>query len=280
MIATLLVAPILLARDEAWSQPNKPYRIVANIYQVGTKGIGCYLITSPKGHILLDAATEQGAKVVEENIKSLGFKLKDVKYLIETHAHFDHVGGLAKLKADTGATMVAMEADKFALEHGIHDSDQDYQAPEFPPVKVDRIIRDREVLSLGRNALTANATPGHTKGDTTWTMTVRDPKIKKGKPLKVLFYASTTVAGNLLFSNKKYPQIVSDFRKTFARLKPMKVDVFLANHPEFADIAEKRKAQIRGKVDAFVKPGEFNSFIRESEQAFESKLAEHRKKRT
>lgn len=278
MIFAALVAPLILFRDDSWSQPNKPYRIAGNIYQVGTKGIGVYLVASPKGHILLDASTKEGASVVENNIRTLGFKLKDIKYLIESHAHYDHVGGMAKLKDDTGAKLVAMEGDRFALEHGVLDSDHEETIPNFPPVKVDRIIHDGAVLELGGNKLKAIATPGHTKGDTTWTMVVRDRRVRGGKPLRVLFYASTTVAGNQLIGNKKYPNIVQDYRKSLARLKTMKVDIFLANHPEFADLAKKRQLQLEGKLDAFVKPKEFTAFIRDSAAAFEETLASQRKK--
>lgn len=278
MVSPLFAATLLFAQNEAWSQPNKPYRIAGNIYQVGTKGIGVYLITSPKGHILLDAATEKGAEVVEANIRTLGFKLTDIKFLIETHAHFDHVGGLARLKANTGAKLIAMAGDKFALEHGVLDSDHDDKFPSFKPVKVDRVIRDGGTVELGVNKLTAISTPGHTKGDTSWMMVVRDPKIQKGKPLNVFFYGSTSVAGNHLIKNKKYPNILRDYRKTFARLKTFKVDIFLANHPEFADLAEKREAQLAGKVDAFVKPGEFAAFVKDSAVAFEETLAEQRNK--
>jgi metallo-beta-lactamase class B len=278
MVLAALLSHLFLAKNETWSQPNKPYRIAGNIYQVGTKGIGVYLVTSSKGHILLDAATEKGAEVVEANIKSLGFKLSDIKFLIESHAHYDHVGGMARLKSVTGAKLVAMAGDKFALEHGTMDSDHEDKLPGFKPVKVDRLIVDGGTLQLGEIKLTAHATSGHTKGDTSWTMVVRDPKIQKGKPLRVIFYGSTSVAGNQLIGNKKYPNIVRDYRRTFAFLKTLKADIFLANHPEFADLAEKRTAQLAGKVDAFVKPGEFAAFVKDSAESFEETLAEQRKK--
>lgn len=279
MVSAVIAASLLLFQNEEWSQPNNPYRIVGNIYQVGTKGIGVYLITSHKGHILLDSATDKGAKVVMANIATLGFKLKDIKYLIETHAHYDHVGGMARLKAATGAKLVAMVGDKFALENGVLDSENEDRIPGFKPVKVDRLIRDGGTLALGGTKLTAIATPGHTKGDTSWMTVVRDPKIENGKPLHVIFYGSTSVAGNVLVNNKKYPGIVRDYRNSFNRLKALKVDVFLVNHPEFADLAEKREAQIAGKADAFVKPDEFIAFVKESAASFEENLAKQKASR-
>jgi metallo-beta-lactamase class B len=276
MVLPVLIAHFLMPKDESWSEPNKPYRVAGNIYQVGTKGIGVYLITSPKGHIVLDSSTKKGADVVEANIRTLGFKLSDVKFLIETHAHFDHVGGTAQLKANSRAKLVAMAGDRFALENGVHDGENEYTPEPFPPVKVDSIISDGGTLELGGIKLTAHATPGHTKGDTSWTMVIRDPKIQNGKALRVIFYGSTTVAGNRLVGNKTYPNIVRDYRKSFAKLRTLNADIFLVNHPFFADLAEKRKAQIAGKVDAFVVPNEFASFVKESAVDFEEALAKQR----
>jgi metallo-beta-lactamase class B len=267
LLATSAVA--VFAQSASWSEARAPYRVAGNIYYVGTKGIGVYLINTPKGAILLDGATEAGSDVVAANIKALGFKLTDVKYLIETHAHFDHVGGTAKLKAATGAQMIASAGDRRALESGRHDGETNYGVATFPAVKVDRVIADGGKVSLGGTTLTAHLTPGHSRGCTSWSMTIND----KGKPRKVLFFGSTTVAGNILVGNKIYPGIVSDYRKSFAKLKAMKADIFLTNHPEFADLDEKREAQLAGKADAFVDPSALPAFVKESEAAFDTELA-------
>lgn len=271
----MLLLPLLLDIDDdpSWSAPAKPYRIAANIYAVGTEGIGVYLITTPKGHILIDGATERGAQVVEDNVRSLGFKVGDIKILLETHAHFDHVAGLAKIKKDSKARFYAMRPDAWSLQNGKHDGDTDYGGASYPPVRVDHVIADGGTVSLGGTTLRALATPGHTKGCTSWTMTVRDPKIKSGKPLSVLFFGSATVAGNTLVGNKKYPGIARDYRRTFARFKLVHPDIFLANHPSFADMDEKKARLEKGDLAAFVDRKSFQPFIEDLRQSFESALA-------
>ena len=254
--------------DPAWSRPSAPYHVIGNIYNVGTEGVAIYLIDTGKGLILLDSGPENTQAIVEGNIRTLGFRLKDVKYIIETHAHYDHVGSMAAMKNDTGAIFIASRADHWALENGRRDGDNIYGPGPFPPVKVDRVIADGAKLMLGNSVLTAHLTPGHTRGDTSWTMTVRD----KGRPLKVLFFGSTTTAGNVLVGNKVYPGIVKDYRATFAKLEKIHPDVFLANHPVFANMAGKRKAQIAGNPDAFIDRDGFPAFLAQSENDFEAEL--------
>lgn len=254
--------------DPSWTMPHAPYRIADGLYYVGTQGIGCYLIVTPQGEILLDSGPQGAAPVIEANIRKLGFKLKDVKYLIETHAHYDHVGGMAKLKKDTGATFVASHGDRWALQHGRHDGQTNYGVKYFPAVKVDRAVADGDTLSLGGVTMAAHLTPGHTRGDTTWTMDVRDHGVVR----HVVFYGSATVAGNILVGNKVYPGIVADYRLTFQRLKTLKADILLANHPEVAHLEDKYQAQLKGKRDAFVDPAALPVLVAQSEADFNAEL--------
>ena len=262
-----LLPQISFADDPSWSAPHAPYQITDNIYAVGTAGIGVYLITTPKGHILLDASTEQGANVVEANIKSLGFKLTDIRYLIENHAHSDHVGGLAQLKKSTGAKFVASQGDRYSLEHGMLDSETNWE-DKFTPVKLDKIIADGEKISLGEVQLQAVLTPGHTKGCTSWFMQSPD----NGAVRKVAFVCSLTTAGNKLVNNKIYPQIADDFRNTFAKLKTQKADLLLIGHPDLANLEGKSIAKKNGKTDAFVDSTELQKFIKTFEDKFEKEL--------
>jgi metallo-beta-lactamase class B len=264
----LLALPATAIADPEWDAPAEPFRVAGNVYSVGTKGIGVYLITSRYGHILLDGAAEKGAAVVEANIQSLGFKLSDVKYIVETHAHWDHVGGLATLKADTGAKFVASEGDRKALESGAHDGDNENGVGRFPPIKVDQVIDDGTILILNGLTMTAHLTPGHTKGCTTWTTNVVD----KGVIYSVLFYCSATTAGNVLVGNAKHPDIVADYRKSFAKFKTLKPDILLTNHPSAADVAKKRAAQKAGKADAFVDRKALPKLVAAQEKAFEAEL--------
>lgn len=260
--------------DPSWSAPREPYRIIDNVWYVGTQGIGVYLVTTNKGHFLIDGATEDGADVVAANIEKLGFNLRDVRYIVETHAHFDHVGGLAKLKALTGAEVVASAADKPALESGRHVGDNENGTASFPAVKVDRIIGEGGTVTLSDTTLMAHMTPGHTVGATSWTMTAID----NGKPVRVLFFGSTTVAGNVLVGNQTYPHIVRDYRISFDRLATLSVDVFLANHPFFADLDAKHEQQkairyTEDKAQPFIDPQAFPTFLAASKAAFEDELA-------
>ena len=224
-------APASIPSPPAWTQPTAPFRIAGNIYYVGTKGLAAYLIVTPKGLILLDATMEANVPGIEANIKALGFKVSDVKILLNSHAHFDHAGGLALMKRDTGAKLAAMTGDVWALENGKHDSDQNYVGT-FAPVKVDRVLKSGDTVELGGVTLTAIATPGHTKGCTTWLTSV---KVRAGIKA-VVFPCSLTIAGSKLVGNKRYPGIVADFRASFARMAEMKADIVLPAHPELAGV--------------------------------------------
>lgn len=273
--AVLALATFGVARADdgppaAWSKPFKPYRVVGNIYYVGSEGLSSYLIVSSEGHILLDAGmSAEGAKLVERNIVSLGFKLSDVKILLNTHAHYDHAGGLAQMKADTGAKLYASSQDKPALEKGQHFGDNVYGLTPFPAVKVDRTIGDGQKIKLGETTLVAYLTPGHTIGGTAFATSV----IERDRPLNVVFFNSISVAGNALVGNRTYPKIVADYRATFAKLKAMPCDVFLPAHEEQGDLVAKRQRFLRGEANAFVDPGEMGRFVAASEAAFNKELA-------
>ncbi|THD37221.1 MAG: subclass B3 metallo-beta-lactamase [Sphingomonas sp.] len=263
MIGKLLVALSALlavgASDPpAWTKPHAPFRIVGNVYYVGSEGLAAYLITTPKGAILLDGTMEENVLAIEANIRSLGVKLSDVKILLNSHAHFDHAAGLAHLKRDTGATMMAMKGDVWALEHGRHFGDQNYVAPPFAPVKVDRVLTDGATVTLGGVTMTALATPGHTAGCTTWVLPVR---IKAGLKT-VVFPCSMTVAGNKLVGNRQYPGIVADFRRTFARMATLKADIVLPAHPELAQVLTR-------KGDEFLQPTLLPNLVADARAAFE-----------
>ncbi|MBW8882329.1 MAG: subclass B3 metallo-beta-lactamase [Asticcacaulis sp.] len=268
--------PALAADPDSpsWHAPHEPYRIIDNIYYVGTEGIGVYLITTDQGHFLIDSGPEGAAPIVEANIRKLGFDPKDIKYLLETHAHYDHVGAMAQLKADTGAQVVVSLGDRNALATGRRDGDNIFGPGLFPPVKADRAIGEGDTLYLGDTTLMAHMTPGHTKGDTCWTMTV----VNNGVPYRVLFYGSMTVAGNVLVDNKAYPTIVRDYRIAFDRLADIKPDIFLANHSDIAHLEEKHQASLKekwpeDKAKPFIDPNEFPAFLARVKADFEAELA-------
>ncbi len=255
------------AESGRWNTPYPPFKIIGNIYYVGTAGVSSYLITSPKGHILIDGILAQSAPQIIGNVKALGFDIRDVKYLLNSHAHIDHAGGLAGLQHASGATMIASAADKPFLERGDIGHGPS-GGMKFPPVRVDRVIGDGGTVKLGGVTLTAHLTPGHSPGCTSWSMAaVGADRVRR----QVFFHCSGTVAGQSLMP-EAYPGIVANFRKTFAKVRKYKADVFLANHDNFFDLAEKRARQIAGDANAFVDAGELQRFNTLMEQRFEAEL--------
>jgi metallo-beta-lactamase class B len=273
---TLLAVLVLATSAHAdgwpanWTKPIRPYRVVGNIYYVGSEGLSAWLISSSEGHVLLDSGpSPAGAKLIEGNIAALGFKLSDVKVLINTHAHFDHAGGLAQLKADTGAKVWASRPDEPALEKGQHFGDNANGLTPFAPVKVDKAFGDEQKLKLGETTLVAHVTPGHTIGCTTWTTQVID----RGRPLNVTFSCSISVAGNVLVGNKTYRNIVADYRASFAQLEALPTDVMLPSHEEQGHLLDKRRKMLSGDVNAFIDPTELPRYVETSRKAFEAELA-------
>jgi len=272
-LVTLLASIASFAQSDptwrSWNQPVEPFHIVGNIYYVGANDIASYLITSPHGHILLDGGFVETAPMIRDNIRKLGFKIEDVKYLLNSHAHADHAGGIAQLKQWTGAQFVASRADGEQIARGGHDDPMWGDKYLFPPTKADRTIVDKETVTVGDTVMIAHLTPGHTKGCTTWTTTAEE----NGKHYNVLFLCSVSAPGYKLVDNTKYPNIVEDYRHTFADLKTLPCDVFLAAHAGFFGMAEKRAAQ---KADPqhnpFIRPNEYREFLDQAERDFEAEL--------
>lgn len=252
-----------------WNTPTEPFKMIGNVYYVGTDGLASYLITSPQGHILVDTVMPEATSQIKANIEKLGFKVTDIKYLVNTHAHIDHTGGLAEMKQASGGQLVAGESDKALLEGGYYPGAQEDDALKFPPVKVDRTVREGDKVTVGDVTLTARETPGHSPGCTSWEFSVKDGDATRS----VLIFCSGTVALNRLVPTPTYPGIVTDYRKTFARARDMKVDVLLAPHPEMYRMQDKRAMLSDGAPNPFVNPGEFNTYAATLEKAFENALA-------
>lgn len=251
-----------------WNEPYEPFTVIGNIHYVGTAGVSSFLITTPNGHFLLDGILPQSVPQIAANIRALGYDVRDVRYLLNSHAHFDHAGGLAGLQRLSGAVMVASAADKPVLEAG----DIGYgpsSGMRFPPVRVDRVIADGEDLTLGGVTLTAHLTPGHTQGCTSWSMSVTGAD---GARHTAFFHCSATVAGQSLVP-ESYPGMVEAFRSTFARVRAKRADVFLGNHENFFDLDARRARQRAGDVNAFVDANALSAFNESLAAAFEAEFA-------
>lgn len=273
-IVLLLLCPVgaNAQADEtsrSWNQPVKPYRVIGNIYYVGAAEVTSFLIVTPEGHILLDSGFAETVPQIKQNIARLGFRLQDVKILLNSHAHFDHAGGLAWLKELTGAKLMASEAEAALLANGGKGDFHFGDRLSYSPVTADRILHDRDRVELGGVRMTAYLTPGHTKGCTTWTM-----KVKEGrKQYDVVFVGSTTVPGYKLVGNSLYPTIAADYARTFRVLKRLPCDVFLASHGSFYSMQEKAELSAPGKQpNPFIDGRGYKRFIKQTEKAFREQL--------
>jgi len=209
------------------AQASEPFRIIGNIYWVGGE-YGSYLITTPEGHILHDTGTSEMHDVIVANVEKLGFDVRDIKIMISSHAHFDHVQGHAAMKQLTGAQVVALGGDAVALEAGLDNSAGGF--PGLEAVHVDRVIADGDTVTLGGVTLRALWTPGHTQGATMWLTTVEED----GKSYDVAFRGGEIPnPGVALIDNPRHPNVVADTQMTLQRLKQLEPpDLLLHNHPQ------------------------------------------------
>jgi metallo-beta-lactamase class B len=260
--------------ERSWNQPVEPFNIIGNIYYVGASDVTAYLITTPKGHILIDSGFFETVPQIKQNITKLGFKLEDVKILLNSHAHYDHAGGLAELKRLTRAKLLASRDDARLLAMGGKGDPNFEDRFPFEPVTADGLLTDGTKVKLGGEVLTANITPGHTKGCTTWTTTAAE----NGRKHNVIFVCSTTAPGYKLVDNAGYPGIATDYEYTFERLKKMKVDVFLASHGNFYNLEEKSARKRKGESpNPFIDPSGYKKFLNETEATFLAKLRDQQK---
>jgi metallo-beta-lactamase class B len=235
----------------SWNAPFEAFQLAGPIYYVGTEDLAVFLVTTPQGHILIDGGLPEGAPLIEQAIRALGFKVEDVKILLTTQAHFDHVGSLAALQKASGGQVMVMEGDAELVAAG---GKGDYLFGDrytFPAVKVDRVLKHGDTVSLGGLTLRALHTPGHTKGSTTWQTAIVDD----GRPLTVIFPASTSVnPGTVLPSMPTYPAVGADYEKTFRMQAELRPDIWLGGHGSFFGLKEKRVRQKAGEVNPFVDP--------------------------
>ena len=252
--------------SRSWNQPVEPFRIAGNLYYVGASDIASYLVATPEGHILLDGGFVETVPLIRESVKKLGFRIEDVKILLNTHAHYDHAGGLAGLKKLTGAKLHASAADAPALARGGKDDPLFGDQFLFPPVQADRLVKDGDTVTLGGSTLTAHLTPGHTAGCTTWTM--------KADGLDAVVVCSTSILSTAkLGAEPSYPGIAEDYARTFRTLRALPCDLFLAAHGSFYNLKEKSERLKKGEgANPFVDPAGYRSYLDRSEAAFKERL--------
>ena len=261
---------------EAWDEWDKaapPFRILGDSWYVGTCGIAAILVASPQGHVLIDSGTEAGGELILANLRRIGVDPEDVRYILASHEHFDHVGGHAILAKATGAQIIASPLAAPVLESGMV-SDEDPQAdadhPAMAPVKVDRIIQDGETLTLGDIAITAHATPGHTPGamSYTWTACASDDEPPACRRIAYVDSLSPVSADSYRFSD--HPQTIAAFRTSISKLSQLPCDELLTPHPSASSLIEKLRDGMLGA------PGQCQRYAAALTAALDKRLSKER----
>lgn len=275
-VAVLLlgIAPARAQNPPEWSQPTAPFHIAGPVWYVGTKGLGVYAVVTRAGAILVSGPLAQSAGEVERSLATIGVRPHQIKWILNSHAHFDHAAAFAELRHWSGAKLVASAGDAPALRRGRHEADNENGHTRFPPVPVDRIVRDGEHVRVGDVALTALLTPGHTPGCTSWTM----PVVERGRRLNLVFLCSLTVAGNRLIGNRAYPGIVGDYRRSFDRVAALKADIVLPMHPDLVDLIGRAKQRDAGDANAFIDRAVLPRLVADARRDFDSALAHEAKR--
>lgn len=214
--------------DDSWRQPVSPFPLADNSWYIGTGTISAVLVKTPQGAVLIDGGLPQAAKMLLQHMHELGVQPGDLKLILSSHAHIDHAGPLAEVKRVAGARVLGNAESAVLLARGGSDDIHFGEGLTFPPVSVDRIIMDGEVVELGGMRFTAHFTPGHTPGSTSWTWHDQHD----GKTLRIAYVDSLSTPGYRLIGNPRYPHIVDDYRRTFAVVRALPCDLLLTPHAD------------------------------------------------
>ena len=271
--ATALVVALAAAGQNPWYEPFPAHKVVGTVYYVGSKDLASYLVATPEGHILINSSFDRNVPMIRAAVESLGFQMKDIKILLASHAHSDHVAGHALMKETTGARVHVMRGDDGVIRSG-GEGQYLYKTSRWKPCPVDRVLEDGDEVKLGGVTLTARLTPGHTRGCTTWTWRVADG----GKTYDVVVIGSPNVnPGYRLVDNADYPAITADFAQTFATLKALPCDVFLGAHGGYYGMVAKYERMKKGEgPNPFVDPEGYRAYVAEKESVFRATLAKQR----
>ena len=259
---------------KAWNAPQKPYQVYGNTWYVGTKELSALLVTGPKGHVLLDGALPQSAPLIAANIKSLGFRMKDVKLILNSHEHFDHAGGIAALQRASGAKVAASAIGARVLKAGtIGRDDPQYDPGDDPAIeKVAQVsvVGDGEILNVGDIAVKAHMTPAHSPGGTTWSWT----SCEKSRCLNMVYADSLTAvsADGYRFTS---PDRSAQFAAVIDKVAALACDIVISTHPGFTDTMEKAAAKT-ATINPFIDANGCRSYAAESKVRFDKRIAQER----
>jgi metallo-beta-lactamase class B len=272
-------APKVCEKCDAWNRTHEPFRVFGNTYYVGVAGLSAILIASNNGLILLDGDLPQSALLIAESISKLGFRIEDVRLIVNSHTHHDHVGGIAALQRASGAIVAASPASAHALERGEPTQDDPQYAfgreqTGFPPIPHVRVVADNETLRVGELAITAHFTPGHTPGSTTWTW-----RSCEGNRCLDVVYADSlnpvSAPGFKFTGDKMRPSRVGSFGRSIALVDKLPCDVLLSPHPELFDMEGKFQRYHQGAgVNPFIDAQACKAYAADAKRKLEERIAE------
>ena len=284
LLVSLLSVSFLLSAQKAkapanlppeWSKPYPPFQIAGNLYYVGTYDLACYLIVTPQGNILINTGLASSAPMLKANIETLGFKLTDTKILLNTQAHYDHMGAMAAIKKMTGAKLMIDAGDSSVVSDG---GRSDYAFGSnvnnyYIPVKIDRVLHNGDVIKLGGMRLVMLHHPGHTKGSCSYLFDVKDKK----RTYKVLIANLPTIVTNKKFSDiTAYPNIAKDYAYTLASMKKLSFDIWLASHASQFDLYQKHKPGSAYNPAAFMDRKGYDAALNDLQDQYLKKINRRR----
>jgi len=257
-------------RHPEWTKSYPSFRIAGNLYYIGTSDLACYLIVTPKGNILINTGLASSATGIKRNIEKLGFKLSDTKILLNTQAHYDHMGAMSVIKKMTGAKLMINEGDASAAEDGgLSDYSSKGKLRDFEPVQVDRVLHDRDTIRLGGMQLVMLNHPGHTKGSCSYLFDVKDEKRK----YRVLIANMPTIVTDENFSDiAAYPNIAKDYTYTLNAMRHLRFDIWLASHASQFGLSDKHKPGNAYNPEAFFDKNGYNQQISDLQKDFDEKM--------
>ncbi|MEP6956809.1 MAG: subclass B3 metallo-beta-lactamase [Chthoniobacterales bacterium] len=281
LVALFLALPAIAEIDPEWITPLSPFPIADDLYYVGSRELAAYLVTTPAGNILLNANLESAPPQIRASVEQLGFQWADTKILLNSQAHFDHMGGAAQVLRETHAKNMVMEGDADVVESGGRSDflQATGSVPPYQPTKVDRVLRDGETVELGGVTLTAHKTAGHTRGCTTWTFPVHLPGDPVDQMRQVVIVGGASFWSDFHFVDRaghpaSYPGIAEDFALTFKVLRSLPCDIFLGAHGSYFNLKGKLPRLAERGQKIFLDAAGYREFVAKSQAAFERVLKE------
>jgi len=277
LLSTLALATQALAAESDWNTPQTPFELFGNSYYVGTHGLSSILITSPQGHILIDGTIPEAAPGIAANVRALGFRVEDIKVILNSHDHYDHAGGIAELQKLSGAKVWASAPSAKTLENG-KSSPEDPQfgsLPSLPKVANVAVLKEGAVVKVGALELTPHSTPGHTAGGTTWTWKSCRKDDNSERCLDMVYADSISAVSAPGFRFSAHPEVLKRFERSFAVIRSLPCDVLVSTHPEITALWERlEKRESQGERDALIDRTACEMYVEASRERLRKRLAE------